>query len=134
MRSAFAVLAFLFLAAPVAADDRGDIRRVVEAQISAFAAGDARAAFGLASPEIQGRFGSSTMFMTMVENAYSQLIRPKAFDVRSVQQEGDRALLLAEVVAGDGGAYEAAYALRRQPGGPWRIDGCYLRPKPGQTL
>lgn len=116
------------------ADDQSDIRSVIEAQTAAISAGDAHAAFGYATPNIQSRFGSSAMFMTMVENGYAALIKPRAFMVEEVMTEGDKAAARAHVVAADGRVYKAVYPLKRLPNGDWRIDGCYMERADGQSL
>ncbi len=110
------------------ADDAADIRAVIESQTAALSAGDAKRAFGYATPNIQSRFGSSAVFMHMVEQGYSALIRPTVFEVEDVETRGDRAAARAFLVAGDGRVYRAVYPLARQPNGEWRIDGCFLTP------
>ncbi len=46
--------------------DRAAIRQVIEAQVDAFRRDDGSAAFGYASPTIQGMFGTPEIFMDMV--------------------------------------------------------------------
>jgi hypothetical protein len=49
------------------ADDRIAIRAVIERQLDAFRQEDAAAAFALASPEIQAKYGSPETFMAIVK-------------------------------------------------------------------
>ena len=110
-----------------------EIRQVVENQIAAFAAGDARRAFGYATPNIQKRFGSSATFMTMVEQSYSVLLDPADFVVEAVEANGDAGAVRARVVGRDGQIFDALYPMKRQTNGDWRIDGCYLQPAKGRA-
>ena len=130
------LLAFVSLgwSAPAAADAEADIRAVIIDQVDAISAGDGARAFGHASPGVQDRFGSSEMFMFMVEQGYHPLIRPRAFEVEEVLRDGDRAAARARVVARDGRLYQAFYPLRRQADGRWRIEGCQLKEAPGKAL
>jgi len=121
-------------AGPAAADADADIRAVIVDQVDAISAGDGARAFGYASPGVQDRFGSSETFMFMVEQGYGALVRPRAFEVEEVRQDGDRAAARARVVARDGRLYQAFYPLRRQPDGRWRIEGCQLKEAPGRAL
>ena len=52
------------------------VRTLIEAQLDAFAAGDAERAFSYASPSIRTQFGDATRFMAMVQTAYPMVIRP----------------------------------------------------------
>src|SRR5213595_142040 len=88
----FAVL-FLALALATAApaqdlslseSDRAQIRDVIGRQVEAFRRDDGEAAFGLASPTIQGMFGTSDVFMDMVRHGYQPVYRPRVFDFREI--------------------------------------------------
>lgn len=116
------------------ADAPEDIRAVISGQIAAFAAGDAQRAFDYATPKIQSQFGSSEVFISMVEGAYGALIRPKRFDIQDVRADGDQGAARAYVVGADGRAFVAIYPLKRQPDGQWRIDGCFMEAAPGRSL
>ncbi|MDF2232770.1 DUF4864 domain-containing protein [Albimonas sp. CAU 1670] len=65
--------------APAAAQEAGaaaEIRGVIERQLEAFLAGDVDAAWGYASPGIQGLFGSVENFGRMVREGYPMVWRP----------------------------------------------------------
>ena len=51
--------------------DRDAIRTIIQAQLDAFRADDADAAFSFASPNIQQRFGDPSQFMRMVKTGYA---------------------------------------------------------------
>lgn len=115
-------------------DAAASIRAVIEDQVAAFADGDAQRAFGHATPDIQARFGSSAVFMSMVETGYAALIRPTKFQIQEIEARGDEAAARALVIARDGRAYQAIYPMKRQADGGWRIDGCHLTPAEGRSL
>jgi hypothetical protein len=63
-------------AAALSEADMCDVRQVVEAQLKAFAQGDASRAYSYASPEIQARFGDANNFMAMVRLCRSRSRHP----------------------------------------------------------
>ena len=65
-------------------NDRAAIRDIIGKQVEAFRRDDGDAAFGFASPTIQGMFGSSDIFMDMVRQGYRPVYRPRAFDFREI--------------------------------------------------
>ena len=68
----------------VSSADRAAIREVIQSQVDAFQRDDGPAAFGYASPSIQGMFGSPDIFMDMVRQGYQPVYRPRAFDFRAL--------------------------------------------------
>ncbi len=123
------------LARPVAAQDvdsalssadRTAIRETIQAQVDAFRRDDGEAAFGFASPNIQGLFGSPTVFMDMVRRSYQPVYRPRALAFGDVVILNGRPTQLVEVIGPDGRPVVALYPMARLPDGSWRIDGCYL--------
>src|SRR6188768_2675750 len=64
--------------------DRAAIRDIIGRQVEAFRRDDGDAAFGLASPTIQGMFGTSEIFMDMVRQGYQPVYRPRVFDFREI--------------------------------------------------
>ena len=131
---AIALALTLGLGQPAAADgDDAQIKAAILDQIDAIGAGDAHRAFGHATPNIQTRFGSSTVFMNMVQNGYNVLIRPKSFEIVEVLTTGDKAAARARLVARNGQIYRALYPMERQADGAWRIDGCYLERAEGRA-
>jgi hypothetical protein len=129
----------------IPADDASAIKRVIEAQLAAFAAGDAPGAFAFASRAIRLQFGTADNFMDMVHAGYPMVVRPAAVIFFAPQpvadssgailqrvQMRDRAgrqwLALYELVQ------ESAETAPRDSAVRWLIAGCQVRPAAeGQT-
>jgi len=106
--------------------DQSAIRDVIQGQVDAFRRDDGAAAFGYASPTIQGMFGQSDVFMEMVRQGYRPVYRPKVFDFREIVDMHGQIAQKVHVVGPDGRPVTAIYPMTRLPDGSWRIDGCYL--------
>jgi hypothetical protein len=113
--------------ADVSDADRAAIRQVIQAQVDAFRRDDGDAAFGLASPAIQGMFGTSEIFMDMVRQGYQPVYRPRAFDFREIVELAGQPAQKVHVIGPDGRPVTAIYPMRQLPDGSWRIDGCFLQ-------
>jgi hypothetical protein len=127
-------LALLALAGTAAAQqsalsdtDRAAIRDIIGRQVEAFRRDDGDAAFGLASPMIQGMFGSPDVFMDMVRQGYRPVYRPRAFDFREIVELNGQPTQKVHVIGPDGRPVTAFYPMTQLPDGTWRIDGCYLQ-------
>ena len=107
--------------------DRAAIRQVIQAQVDAFRREDGAAAFGYASPGIQGMFGTPDLFMDMVRQGYQPVYRPRAFDFREIVDMHGQPAQVVSVIGPDGRPVTAVYPMRQLPDGTWRIDGCYLQ-------
>ena len=116
-------------AAPLSSkqDERGELQQVVASQLAAFGRSDGPAAFALASPMIQGKFGDAATFLRMVQRGYTPLIRPRSVRfVGQLEVAGEPALTLV-VVGRDGKSYGVVYMMTRMASGAWRTNGCELR-------
>lgn len=113
--------------APVSEPDRSAIRDVIERQIEAFRRDDGPAAFGYASPSIQGMFGSPDTFMDMVRQGYRPVYRPRAVEFREIVTLQGLPTQKVHVIGPDGRPVTAFYPMSRQADGSWRIEGCYLQ-------
>jgi hypothetical protein len=111
----------------VSSADRAAIRQVIQAQVDAFRRDDGAAAFGYASPGIQGMFGTPEVFMDMVRQGYQPVYRPRAFDFREILEMHGQPAQRVDVIGPDGRPVIAIYPMRRLPDGTWRIDGCFLQ-------
>jgi hypothetical protein len=111
----------------VSSADRAAIRQVIQAQVDAFRRDDGAAAFGYASPTIQGMFGTPEVFMDMVRQGYRPVYRPRAFDFREIVDMHGQPAQVVSVIGPDGRPVTAVYPMRRLPDGTWRIDGCFLQ-------
>ncbi len=128
-----ALLALLFgLAVPAAAQhvvspaDQAAIRDVIKGQLDAFRRDDGDAAFGYASPMIQGMFGQPGVFMEMVRQGYPPVYRPRVFDFREIVELNGEIAQKVHVIGPDGRPVTAVYPMTQLPDGSWRINGCYL--------
>ena len=130
---ALLILALAFAAAAPAQDlslsesDRAQIRDVIGRQVEAFRRDDGESAFGLATPTIQGMFGTSDIFMDMVRQGYQPVYRPRVFDFREIVDMHGQPAQKVHVIGPDGRPVTAIYPMRQLPDGTWRIDGCFLQ-------
>ncbi|MBL8303693.1 MAG: DUF4864 domain-containing protein [Ideonella sp.] len=135
-RRTFAGLFFLCLARPLttraaalAEMDARAIRQTIEAQLEAFAAGDAARAYAFASAEIQAQFGDADTFMAMVRRGYPMVIRPAAVSFYLPQPmpgAPPSARQRVRLRDPEGRLWIATYLVQRQAGGAWRINGCVV--------
>lgn len=127
-------------AAVLAEPDARAVRKVVEAQLDAFAADDAERAFSYASASIRAQFGDAANFMAMVRGGYPMVVRPAA--VSFFQAQADDGADGAEVTVRqpvhlrdrEGRLWMATYLLERQAGGGWRISACVVVPDSGKSM
>jgi ketosteroid isomerase-like protein len=118
-------------AEPVGEADRAAIRQVVEDQLAAFRRDDGTAAFGLASPFIQEKFGSADNFMAMVRTGYAAVYRPRQVEFREIADDPSLGLVQKVLLVGpDGHPVLAIYQMQKQPDGRWKINGCILTQSP----
>ncbi len=101
-------------------------RRIVQAQLDAFAAGDAYAAFAYASPGIRAAFGTPEAFMAMVRRGYPAVIAPRTATFLVVRVVDGVTYQPVRLIDSDGRAWLALYRMLRREDGTWRIDGCRL--------
>ena len=116
----------------LAGPDARAVRQVVEAQLEAFAAGDAERAFSYASASIQAQFGNANNFLAMVRRGYPMVVGPSAVSFFQAQAQGgtERPQMpvrqAVQVRDRDGRLWMATYLLERQAGVGWRISGCMV--------
>ena len=118
------VLGPLAWAADVPGADARAVRKVIEAQLAAFAEDDAERAFSFAAPAIRETFGSAEKFMTMVRKGYPVVYRPTS--VRFLEPVLNNGTLLQRVRMTDdiGVPWMVIYSLERQDDKSWRITAC----------
>jgi len=112
--------------AAVSAAERSAIQKTIQGQIDAFGRDDGAAAFGYASPDIQGMFGSADVFMQMVRQGYQPVYRPRSIAFRNIVTLNGAPAQRVAVTGPDGRQVIAVYPMRRLPDGSWRIDGCFF--------
>ena len=107
----------------------GEIEGTIQSQIDAFLVDDFDRAFTFASPNIQGTFGSSDRFGSMVRNGYPMVWRPE--DVQFLELRDLNGRLWQKVMVRDQGGklHILDYQMIRTEAG-WRINGVQLLPAP----
>jgi Domain of unknown function (DUF4864) len=120
-------------AAPVPAADAKLAQRVIQAQLNAFAADDAKRAFSYAAPTIRAQFGTADNFLAMVRQGYPMVYRPA--NVTFFKPELISGTLIQTVQFADleGGEWVATYHLERQRNKAWRISACVVEPRSGSS-
>ncbi|MEM0905876.1 MAG: DUF4864 domain-containing protein [Pseudomonadota bacterium] len=133
-RIVLAILGTFLLFTGVSKADPLAVRATISAQLDAFRAGDADAAYTYAAPSIRQMFPTAEGFIRMVRRGY-----------RPVYEARDAVFLRAQEMPSGGYAQEvgftdatgdtwtALYTLAQQSDGSWRITGCYLRKSGGRS-
>ena len=119
-------------AEPVAADEAKAVRAVVEAQLAAFAADDAKRAFSYAAPSIRDMFGTPDRFMEMVRSGYPVVYRAASVIFLNPLRVQGQLFQGVQLTDADGNLWLATYRLERQPDNSWRISGCDVQPSSGK--
>jgi hypothetical protein len=130
----FLGISFSSSAAEISTADAAAIRAVVEQQLDAFARGDARRAFALATNGIRARFGNAEAFMAMVRADYPVVYRPRRVDFDKPAVIEGEIMQPVRMIDADGAAWIALYPMQRQPNGGWRINGCQLARLTGRQV
>lgn len=115
----------------VSAADAQSIRTVIEAQLAAFAADDAEAAFSIASEGIRKSFGTADNFLAMVKASYPVVYRPATVLFLDPERLAGEIMQGVEMSDDTDRLWIAIYRMQRQPDDTWRIDGCVLKSIPG---
>ena len=128
------VLALAGGASAQSASDRAAVQRIIEQQLSAFLRDDAATAYSFAAPGIQQMFPSEEIFMDMVRRGYQPVYRPRSHAFGAVRETGQGIEQIVDLVDAAGQEWTALYTLERQPDGSWKITGCLLLKKPGESV
>ncbi len=119
--------------AEIAEADRDAFRGIIAAQIEAFRNDDGAAAYGYASPTIQGLFPGVDRFMAMVRLGYQPVYRPQSVIFGAATDTPDGPEQRVFVTGPDGRHWVAIYSFQKQPDGSWKINGCRLVEDPGES-
>jgi hypothetical protein len=111
--------------------DAQSIRTVIEAQLAAFSADDAQAAFSFASDGIRKTFSTAENFLAMVKASYPVVYRPASVLFLDPEKVADEIMQGVEMSDDTDRLWLAIYRMQRQPDNTWRIDGCVLKSLPG---
>jgi Domain of unknown function (DUF4864) len=119
----------------VSAAQAREARKVVRAQLAAFASGNSSLAFAYASPGIRKVFDDEPeRFMSMVKSEYPQVVRPSSITFLKAAWI-DGTLTQAVQLADDAGAvWLALYQLEQQADKSWRIAGCEIFAAEGRMI
>jgi len=128
-----AVIALPAAAEPVSTSDTKAVRGVVEAQLAAFAADDAKRAFSYAAPAIREMFGTPERFVAMVRTGYPVVYRPATINFLVPVWLDGKLVQGVHLTDADGTLWLAIYRLERQPDKSWRISGCDVQPASGKS-
>ena len=120
-------------AAGVSRADAQKVRAVIQAQLAAFAADDARRAFSFAAPGIRQMFGTPQRFLEMVREGYPVVYRPASVGFLKPEANGRTVIQAVEMADAEGTLWVAVYQLERHKGA-WRITGCELVPSDGKVI
>jgi len=102
------------------------IEAVISGQFDAFRANDYDAAFGFASPMIQGVFGSAERFRAMVTTGYPMVQNPgevRFLDLREIDGALWQKVLLRDAA---GVYFTLDYQMIQSDEGVWQINGVQL--------
>ena len=127
-----AIAAFLISGATKPSDSEA-IRATITAQLDAFRLGDDDAAFAIAAPDIQAKFGDAEAFSAMVAEAYPQVYRPQRITFFDLI-ETDGLLVKQVLITGHNGLETLALYEMIKIDGNWRINGCMLAAPPGRAI
>jgi hypothetical protein len=126
--AAFILAAGLWLAPAQAGEaEISAAQSTIAGQLQAFLADDGVGAYAFAAPSIKRMFPTVQSFMSMVENGYAPVRRPRNYAFGKSEERGDTVIQQVLLVGPDGKDYEAVYTVERQPDGTFRITGCSLR-------
>jgi len=113
-------------AAEVSAADAKAARAVIEGQLAALAADDAKRAFGYATPALREQFGTPENFIEMVRTSYPVVYRPASVAFLKPQWFERELVQGVHMSDGHGVLWLALYRLQRQKDRSWRISACQL--------
>jgi hypothetical protein len=124
MRFLLACMIAIGLCLPAAAQEE-PIRNTIQSQFDAFLKDDFPAAFGFASPNIQGIFGTAERFGQMVTQGYPMVHRPSAVEMLDLREVEGRLWQRVLVTDAAGRGHLLEYQMIETPEG-WKINGVEL--------
>jgi len=129
IRLILAALTAVTLSGPVPAQE-GPVQGVIADQIEAFQRDDFDAAFGFASPLIQGLFGTPENFGLMVRRGYPMVWRPADVQYLDQRVEAPYTYQNIRIRDADGAVFNLEYQMIATPDG-WQINGVQFIEAPG---
>lgn len=122
-------LTMIFLAAFPAFAQEEPIQETITSQFKALQADDFVAAFGYASPTIQGLFGTPENFGLMVQSGYPMVYRPSDVQMLDLREVAGALYQRVLVRDAEGRGFMLDYQMVETEDG-WRINGVDLLPQP----
>ncbi|QFT32176.1 DUF4864 domain-containing protein [Roseibium porphyridii] len=113
------------------APDSGVFQKIIKNQMTAFASGNAKAAFSFATNSLQQQFQTPEFFMEMVRQGYQPVFRPKSVTFGQSKMTKLGPTQEVYVTGPKGKNWLALYSFEKQDDGSWRISGCYLTKSDG---
>jgi hypothetical protein len=113
-------------AAEVSPADAKAARAVIEGQLAALAADDAKRAFAYAAPALREHFGTPENFIEMVRTSYPVVYRPASVAFLKPQWLDGELVQGVHMSDDHGVLWLALYRLQRQKNKSWRISACQL--------
>jgi hypothetical protein len=120
-------------AVPVSAADAKAAQSVIQAQLNAFAADDAKRAFSYAAPSIRTQFGTADNFLLMVRQGYPMVYRPANVSFAKPEMISGKLVQTVQFSDLEGAEWVATYHLERQRNKAWRISACVVEPRSGSS-
>lgn len=114
--------------------DRSAMRSVIQGQIEAFKHDDAATAYGYAAPSIRGMFRSQDAFLDMVRRGYAPVYKPRSVEFGPARESETGPEQAVAVQDASGADWDAVYSLEKQPDGSWKISGCRLVKRGGESV
>lgn len=102
------------------------IRDVVRAQLNAFAADDAAAAFELATMEKQLLIGSPDIFLQLIRERYEPIYRNKILIFDDPEVVHGLTVQRVRVTDSYSRVWVAIFWMQQDEQANWKIDGCHL--------
>ena len=113
--------------------DRQEFQRIINTQISAFHADDAKTAFSFAAPLLKRKFSNSSRFMRMVKTGYPAVYRAQNVSFEGLSKELGDPTQRVVVTGPDGSRWLALYGFQKQSDGSWRISAVVITKAPGAS-
>lgn len=106
--------------------DSSAFHKIIKNQMSAFATGNAQAAFSFATSSLQQRFQTPEFFMEMVRQGYQPVYKPQSVTFGRSKMTKLGPTQEVYVTDPNGQNWLALYSFEQQDDGSWKISGCYL--------
>ncbi len=139
--AAFAFIVLIIAGSAIAGPGQGQVQKlrndvitVIRSQMDAFQRDDGRAAFSLASPDVQSQYGSAEAYLAEFADTYKPVYRPRSVTFLNLATSRGRLVQRVLLQGADGKALVALFPMMQMADGSWRVDGCVLIPAAGKQV